>query len=295
MSTVVHVGYQKTATTALQRNVFPQVPGCVYLNVRSEFEPFTHSVERDDDGVYDEERWRTLLDSIRCPGQTLLISREDFTKATIRQRTAERLHALMPAARILFCVRSQATIIPSLYSQHLKGGGYVSFEQWLERPRLPGWLEWDRIVRLYQGLFGVEAVKVMAYEHLQNDLQGFVKEACSFIMPGTPAPPAPELPRVNRGLSPPSRWVFRQANRLFRRSDKNPSPTLASEPAWHAVESLMYRVDPVVFARMRRDGSRHDRELVERVVPRFEQSNARLAELTDLPLARYGYPLPSVR
>ncbi len=290
MSTVVHVGYAKTASTVLQRNVFPHLSGCVYLNVLPEFHAFTRSIERHDDDGYEEERWRTMLHSVRRPDQTLLVSRENFT---LRPRTAERLHTLVPRARILFFVRNQATIIPSLYSQYLKLGGYVSFEQWLERHRRPGWLEWDRILRLYQQLFGVDAVKVMAYEHLQRNLQAFADEACSFIVPGATAPSVPRLPTANRGLAAPSRWVFRQANRLFRKSNKNPNPTLASKPAWHAVESCTYRVDRVVLARMRRDGSRHERALVEQLLPHFEASNARLGELTRLPLTEYGYRLPS--
>ena len=295
MSTVVHIGLQKTATTTFQKSIFPMLPNCVHLGDQSGFDELVRSVERDDDSEYPEARWREYLAASVTPGQTLVISREDFSKRPHWHRTGGRLFALLPDARILLCVRNQTTLMPSLYSQHLKGGGYVSFQTWAAKHlKDPNWLTWDRLVERYHELFGRDRLKVMAFEQLQADSDQFVKEVCSYVQPDEALPDV-SIPNANKGLSRPSRLIFRGANRLFRKTEKNPRPVLASDTAWRALESALYKVDPTLLKGFSRDSGPRDREFVESLRPRWAASNARLAELTGLPLDEYGYAFPPTR
>jgi hypothetical protein len=298
MPTLVHIGLQKTASTTFQKSIFPRLSNCVDLRAHRDFDEFVRSVERHEDDEYPESRWREYLESVVLPGQTLIVSREDFSKRPHWHRTAGRVHDLAPDARILLCLRNQTTIMPSLYSQHLKGGGHVAFQTWAAKHlKDPNWLTWDRLVERYYELFGRERVKVMAYEQLKADPTGFVKEVCSYVLPDEP-PLEVDIPNVNKGLSRPSRWIFRRANRLFRESEKNPKPILASDAAWRAVESVLYKVDPTVLRNFSRDSGQRDRDFVESLRPRWAASNTRLQELTGLPLGEYGYsvePAPNTR
>jgi hypothetical protein len=291
MSVVVHVGYQKTATTAIQATVFPRIERTWFLNREDEFFELARSIEaRPDAEPFSVERWRPYLDESRRKAPVLLLSREDFSTRRRWTMVAERLHELLPDARIVVCVRNQATMIPSFYSQHLKGGGYRSFRAWLDTFPVETF-EYDRLVGRYRELFGADAVSVLAFEQLVHDPDGFVANLCDTIAPGSTPVPDADVRAVNRGLAPPSRWAFRVANRCFRRSAANERPLLPAAPVWRAVESAVRRVDPVIFPRMGRAGSRADRRRVEELLPRFGPSNARLQALTGLDLAGYGYPL----
>ncbi len=73
---------------------------------------------------------------------------------------------------------------------------------------------------------------------------------------------------------------------------RNPNPIIELDVVWRGVESLLYRVDPILFDRLG-GTDRRDRELVERLLPTFAAGNVRLAELTGLPLDEYGYTLPA--
>jgi hypothetical protein len=291
VSVVVHVGYQKTATTAIQATVFPRVDRTWFLNREDEFFEFARSIEgRPDADPFTVDRWRPYLDESRRKAPVLLLSREDFSNWRRWPMVAERLHDILPDARIVVCVRDQATMIPSFYSQHLKGGGFRSFRRWLATFPLDTF-EYDRLVRRYQELFGADAVRVLAFEQLVEDPDGFVAHLCDTIAPGSPPVPDADVHSVNRGLAPPSRWAFRLANRMFRRSEANAHPPLPAGPVWRAIESAVRRADPVLFPRMGRTGARADRELVEELLPRFGPSNSRLQALTGLDLAGYGYAM----
>ena len=291
MRVVVHVGYQKTATTALQATVFPRVDKTWFLNREDEFFEFARSIEgRPDAEQFSVARWRPYLDESRRRAPVLLLSREDFSNGRRWAMVAERLHDLLPDARIVVCVRNQATMIPSLYSQHLKSGGYRSFRSWLRAFPVETF-EYDRLVERYQELYGADAVSVLAFEHLVQDPDGFVALLCDTISPGSPPVRDADVLSVNRGLAPPSRWTFRVANRVFRRSASNERPLLPAAFVWRAVESAVRRIDPVLFPRMGRAGSSADRRLVDELLPHFGPSNARLQTLTGLDLAGFGYPL----
>ena len=85
-------------------------------------------------------------------------------------RIAERLHATLPAARVLMVVRNQIDMIESEYRQ-LVGEGYPgrisslwSDDQWKTPHFALGHYEYDTLVREYQRRFGADNVAVFTYE-----------------------------------------------------------------------------------------------------------------------------------
>ncbi|AVL55127.1 hypothetical protein CEP88_20210 (plasmid) [Roseobacter denitrificans] len=80
---------------------------------------------------------------------------------------ADRLHQTFPQAKVLLIFREQASIIYSLYGEHIRNGGRHSFAQFIGTGNEPpGWtalcrlsfFEYDRLLQMYQDVFGAEHV-----------------------------------------------------------------------------------------------------------------------------------------
>ncbi|NNK64841.1 MAG: hypothetical protein HKO98_16690 [Gemmatimonadetes bacterium] len=132
MRVVLHVGLQKTASTYLQRQVFPAARGLTFVS-----RPYTQAghafnlLQYADASLYDpsvlEAEFQRLRD--RSRGGPLLVSDELFSgfpyyaylnRATI----AERLAAAVPDAHVVLFLRNQRDLIWSLYNQYTKLGWY---------------------------------------------------------------------------------------------------------------------------------------------------------------------------
>ena len=187
-------------------------------------------------------------------------------------------------------------MIPSLHGQYLKGGGYLSFPDWVDSVRRPDWLQYEQVADRYRQIYGPDSVRVMAYECLTVDPMGFIDDVCACTLSRDPRRLAKQtVPTVNQGISRPTRWVFRQTNRLFRRSLHNDRPVIEIELRVAGDgDRLTYRADRVLgCARLLSHAGERDRALLASLLPTFREGNARLAARTGLPLAAYGYPLPA--
>jgi hypothetical protein len=263
-----------------------------------------------DDGEYLQETLRSFFDEVRSGAENLVVSREGFSGDPLvareghrnRERNLERLHALFPDARILLVVRAQHTMLRSLYSQYVQKGGPEKFVEYASRP-LPGCrlnldhLRYDALVASCQDLFGAPAVKVMLYERLVSRPEEFLAELMSFTVPEASFPSGGfPVARVHRSLSPAMRSVLRHSNRLVRRSNLNPQPTLRHVRSARRLHHSLARVDGVLFPEASRDFQRREeRVLMRRLLQAYEPSNARLETMTGLSLREYGYPLPRQR
>jgi Sulfotransferase family len=304
MDCLIHIGFHKTGTTALQRGFFPKIPGTFLTRSGPDGPTFYREISsnlcRAGDDAYDEDGARRFFKDVLSGQPEPLVISDEGLSGTIRwggsnwARTAERLHRLMPTAKILVCIRHQGTMINSLYAHYVNQGGHVRLATFLA-DQAPGYtfdldhLSYDRLVRRYQELFGPEQVKVLPYERLLTSREEFMGEISSFIGVA-PDPDGFGLEIVNKSLSGPSRWVLRKSNRLFRRSPYNRRPPLGHHP-W--ARDLRYRLQGIE-ARLasRRSGATHIPPLVQPLMRQYEESNAKLVELTGLALGELGYPLP---
>src|SRR3546814_19353516 len=105
-----HVGLHKTATTYLQRLVFPHWPEIKYL------------------------RYRNLEYFLRLPDTAkYLVSSEGLSGATFarlddRRRGLARLAEMFPGASAIIGFRPHGGFVASLYSQYLRYGGSEPFD-----------------------------------------------------------------------------------------------------------------------------------------------------------------------
>lgn len=298
MSTVVHIGFHKTGTTTLQRNVFPNIEGCAYVGPTGSlglvFRPLAESLWSADDDAYLRASLSGFLADVRGDASTLIVSHESFSRYVIDERTPRRLLDVMPDARVLVCVRNQRTMVRSLYHQYLVKGGYERFEDWIASDMLhPNYVQYDITIERYQNVFGRDRVRAVVYEDLKERPDEFVADITRYVRPEA-LPPAVDLASgaENTSLADPTRAVLRHVNRLFVRSNHNPEPLLFAVPGPNRILDAARAVDGKVFTRNRRSSKPREDQAVERLVPTWEKSNARLRELTGLPLGELGYPLP---
>lgn len=308
---LVHIGYHKTGTSWLQRHLFRSAEIGFDYSGKGPGTPVSSLVTtRALD--FDPERARAEFEPALAGalGRGLVpvvslerLSGHPFSGGYDSRELAERLAAVMPEARILCVFREQTAMIASTYKQFVKTGGTSSVERFLDPPiqrhvRIPLFdlrhFEYDRLLVLYQRLFGVENVLFVPYELFSEDPGRYVGEIASFAGANTASDAIDRLPfgaRTNVGQPASSTGVARQLNRLLVRADVNPNPVIPADPrlARRLTQGLTATVEkfpPGVLDR----GERRLRGRISGVVcDRYAASNARLSQLVGADLQRYGY------
>lgn len=301
---LLHVGLHKTGTTWLQRRVFGEerlgfaAPwGGLADAAVQEFvlvDPFAFDAD-----AARARLWPPLADAA-ASGRVPVFSHEALSSRPHEglyhaSAVLERLHAVFPGARVAIGVREQKALMLSLYRQHVRIGGRFTLREFIGTGREPlGWsppcrldfFEFDRFVAAYRSRFGADRVLVLPIELLQADPVEYLARLRRFVgLTGEPPPPSAEV--ENAGWGARTLEVMRLLNHVAR-----PSPLGAQQG--RLVRSAR-RVGRVLDRWLPRNAhapveQRWRMLVAERVQERFRASNARLAAMTGLPLARLGYP-----
>lgn len=285
----------------LQRRVFSALDGWAYLGVGSP--QFTHL-----NGFVRELLWSSdesfapagFADFLAIAGRDragVVISREHIsTFHSNGRRPEQRLHEVCPDARIVIGIRSQRTALVSGYSEYLKRGGTSKFHDWVVEVRDRIWLHGDLLIDDYQRAFGSASVKVLPFELLVADQRRYLDELLEFMGPTAALPAdAMTVPRENTSLSPAALAALRRVNHVFFRSEnelREPLRRLRRVPIRMGLVKSARVFDRFV-PRSRRTFD--DGGVLERELPHYQDTNARIEVLTGLDLAELGYPLPSNR
>jgi len=296
---LIHIGLHKTATTWLQRHLFERreagfgapwsIAGVIDHIVRP------HPLE------WDERAAQRLIDEGRRSAESRrlipVLSNEElggnphsgsFNNTII----ADRLARLAPDARVLIVIRRQTPMLVSTYKQYVIRGGVLSPRRYF-RPlagsfRVPtfraGHYEYHRLIECYHDRFGRERVRVLAMEAMLEDRRTFVREIVDYSG-CRDLGPLPEEP-VRRSHSAATSAVQRRLNRLLLRDDVNPAAPLRVL----ALRSWMAVLDRVLSPWPGRMMDGRLEAFVDSFARgRYAASNRRTAEITGLPLDRYGY------
>lgn len=297
---LLHIGMPKTASTWLQRHVFPGLSGFTYGNQDPTVARLVGALLHTPDDEFDPGPFRSVVAEYDANGARLLVSHEGLSgdlwsrgHGRGPERYARRLAAVLPGADILVVLRNQPEMLVALYAQYVNEGGTSSFARFLSGEHVgPGFdfdaLEYDALVETYQGRFGVDRVWVFPYERLRADPASFLAEL-ERRYETTAGSPARR--RVNVSLSPAGLLALRAWNRLFRASPFNPSPAVAALPGGRRVRTLMQDVvDPALRRIAPAALGRHTTARAHAVAARYAASNARLSALTGFDPRALGYP-----
>jgi hypothetical protein len=288
----IHPGFVKTATSTLQRHVFPNHPEIAFLGLpapTAELEWAIRHLCQADSTRFEGERVAATLRAAALaapPERLLLVSYENFAlhESTDKGVVAERLSALFPTAYILFTIRRQEELVTSWYLTKLrvriKRKAFIPFEEWywLERrePHLSilDDLCYAPVVETYRRLFGADRVTVVPFELLKREPAAFARACASAL--GVDATMFAELLTGRRENASMSQRYFdfwrrfghflprRLARKWARRMPMHDGPSARIELG----EAIRADIAGLVAA-----------------------DNRRLAELTGLDLAGLGYTM----
>lgn len=303
---LLHVGYHKTGSTALQDQLFA-MPDSGYLLPS---EPRIDLIDRfvlpgpfDFDATTARRHYTRFLVRSRSEGRTAVLSHERFSGyppsgGFDAPLLAGRLKDTFPDARILIVVREQLSNIASMYLQYITDGGDRGLNDYLSPrgrylKRSPGFSPsfycYDALVSHYRRLFGRDRVLVVAHETLIADPQSVVSALAAF----TGQKPYPcVFARQNESRPASFQAVQRLVNRYvapteFSRMALIPDDRLAKRFGYlngYVPRRLTQALD-------RRLSVGIDRRVAQRFDGAFADSNRRLADMTGLDLAALGYQM----
>lgn len=309
---IIHIGFPKAASTWFQKSFFPHVISPPYVDRAKvnaalldanalTFDPSaalaTMGLAQDQPGILSEEG----LCGYQHNGGIDGIVTKEF---------AHRIKAAFPAGRVVIFLRSQRSVIVSLYHQYVRAGGtfgperYLFPDRYLRRPEVVTYKQprfdvdfflYSRIVSLYEELFGRERVHVFLYEEFRRDGIEFLRrfaEELKLEIDWERVSLRPKLAGYGATLA----FIARGLNLFTRRSvlDKH---YLVHIPGWYGprrklLETLnrtgLFGKPPTLRGLI---GS----EEAGRLEAHFAADNCLLAERRNLPLREMGYPMPDVQ
>jgi len=302
---LVHIGYHKSATTWFQKVYYPTVFNARYVDRDLVKRAFLDASAFHWD-ANDAKRVLKVDE-----GQRIVVCEEGLSGylhngglfGCLSKDMAYRLRAVFPDPDIVIFIRRQTDMIAASYAQYIRGGGTFSVKRYLWPQRyltgaesryykIPRFsfdhFEYLPLIRHYIDLFGRERVHVFPYEALQNDSQGFLDDfEARFALEVDRQSLRSGRRNVSYRL-----WVMPLARllNLFTRRTVLDKHYLVHIPYWYTARRWMLET----VNRLPVGGSPSPERLLGAantayIRERYAESNRRLVEELDLPLARFGY------
>lgn len=293
---LIHIGYHKTGTSWLQRAILQPKYGFAQLADHAEIDRW---IVRPHGLQFEAHAVRAILQERRLriqPGLVPVLSSEilsghPFYGGTGSDVLAQRIAAIAPGAKILITIRSQTTVLPSLYMQYLQRGGTLRPKAFFQGTKAPGYrgfepghFEYHHLVRLYQNLF--DSVCILTQESFATDPKAALLHLARFAR-------CAELPEIQaRDLEPQSKSApqalvpfLRRLNHL-RKSTLNPEPMLSLTHE----HGLLTRALLATGRRMPAQSRPISAFVRDRFAKRYAPSNQTLDRLTRHKLDLSSYP-----
>jgi hypothetical protein len=307
---LIHIGYHKTGSGWLRRLFFSNAKtGFGWLGK----DPTNHPIRRLVAArplEFDAARFQADFGQLMRPaGEAGLLPVISFERLTGHpysggydgKEIADRLRAVFPEGRVLVVLREQRSMIVSTYKQYVREGGVCSPSRFVQPPtsrsmRMPLFdlrhFEYDWLLGYYRQLFGPECVLALTYEQFVEDPAWFVSAITAFAGGSLSDDALASLHFDSRSNPSPSAAALamrRPLNRLGVLTDVNPSALLDSKRVLMLARRTEQLKVPAWLAARSEDRLRQT--VAGAVGARFAESNRRVAELTGLDLARYGWLL----
>lgn len=296
---VFHIGFPKAGSTSLQRQVFADLPGYAYKGLNAcaddRVAELYDGLFKKDTLNYNESRIFALAKDVTAEG-SCLFSHESglgtvysYPDIVIK---AQRLHkAFQGNLRIILIVRKQTDILLSQYRDHpfdphdIFNGKPVSFEKWYRKMdklryfRFTDAIYYDRIVQVYDDLFGRENVLVLPMELMNADPASYAQKMGAFLdVDPNVIKPKLGLPAENTGHSSGT-------NRLRRLRRSIPVSIEFSKilprPIYQGITEVIKKGAP--------ESVNVSESLKHEIRQRYAASNKKLEERMDMQLEPMGY------
>ncbi len=299
---ILHIGYHKTGSSWLQRVFFPRCRD-VALVPRIEIR---NQILVPTPVSFDAAAARARL--LEGRAGRVVVSEEELSgnlhtgglHGAFSREIAERLHACLPEGRVVVFIRNQRTMVTSAYKQYIKSGGTHRIQHFLTPSRSPhktpnfslDFLVYDRLISLYESLFGAENVNVYLYEDFSTRPRDFVVRFARDLDLEVDAGAVP-VGAVNAGYRSGTLALLRVLN-LFHNREMPNSSCIVDVPGFHSLlDAIIPAIDRLPFmGHVQELEDFLDPASIRAIEDRFRESNARLEKSRALGLAEFGYPLP---
>lgn len=304
---IVHVGMHKTATTWLQRRLFPTA-----RNFRMVPEPEIIDTLLNTDAMsFDAESARKRLRGDGSDPRPLLISQEELSGnphagglfGCFTREAAWRIADTLPGAQVVLVLREQVDMIATAYRQYVHDGGTYGPRRYLEAGRrrggafrtgykIPGFsfahFDYEARVRLYESAFGAENLHVYLYEDLRRDGDGFVARLVSDLGLELDDALADTSRRDNVSLGRRLMPLARGLNHFTLKNVAHKRCIVDIIPSHRVVRAALTPFNALAGGPA---GPEHlfDAETIASMRSRYAPGNTRLAEARGLDLKARGY------
>lgn len=301
-SLMIHIGYHKTATTWMQRQLFVPLHGYRMLfDHKAVFEFFVRPHGLVFNPQIAKDALAIALADIRT-GEAGVISSEilsghPFFGGRESDILAKRLKQIAPESRILISIRDQMHILPSVYMQYILRGGTMDYVQFFNGDTdmhyftfSPEHFKYHRLIRLYQELFGKDRVFVLTQESLRRDQETALKRLADFSG-NTLYSGLTEKARKPVGKSYPEYAVpiLRRINHV-QTSTLNPQPIISlgkTPKGIYRVAGFALKKPP--FSSMLSDYKPVSAHVKQKFSEYFKESNRKLIDIVGSELDLAGY------
>ena len=249
---ICHIGFPKTGTTYLQKNVFPQIKNINYVE-SNRIKQLLHDLIEKDDSYYPKDKIHTELMQMHNLGLNMLFSYEALsghhirTEFPNRSQIARRLKAA-GVNKIIITIRNQTDVLESTYKQYIKSGGvlklskFFNFKNNLNPYFYIEFFNYEKIIKLYSEIFGIENVKVIQFEDLFLKNGSYKRELASFLKVKNDDFGDSQKMKVNKSLSNFSTKLLRVINH-FTYNTYRPSNLISKRISSHAFYRLLLLID----------------------------------------------------
>lgn len=166
---IIHIGLSKTASTFFRYNFFPKLEGVHYTNAT----------------LYVAKIVPYKINLISQPSLTGNMFKSKSDLRCSRYETMKRVATIFPNARIILVLRDEESIKKSIYSQHLRRDGNLSYDDFIDKEFNKDYTDYELLIYTLDKLFPL-GVYVCHLEDMGKDFDKFVANMCSFI--GCPIP-----------------------------------------------------------------------------------------------------------
>ena len=193
----VHVGPGKTATSWLQKKIFPNTKDINYLGRTGKIlDELFLNWSYLDDYMFSKQQDQLKIELLARIKQNKinLLSLEPFSRAGgIIWNQAHKIHKIIPTAKIIMVLRNPIELIKSFYKYNVMNDNFFlnieNIIDWNRRPhvfykRRPIYIPdfyYNEIIAIYNELFGTDNICILEYEELTTSPTNFFKRLGNFM------------------------------------------------------------------------------------------------------------------
>jgi hypothetical protein len=193
---VIIIGDYKTGTSWWQQQILNTNDQIYYLDdpkKHKEIIRLMHELIDSRDLDFDAHKYRAdfkdKITRLNLGNKKTVICREAlsgiYPTGENAKRTCMRLREVFGESKIILMIREQKSMLLAMYSEYIKIGGTVDFEEFIFDPIIsPGMLEklkYHKIVAIYNEFFGENNVFVGLFEEFKSNNSLFLEKIALFI------------------------------------------------------------------------------------------------------------------